>query len=190
VAAADRASIRRPAGSAAVSALEPPPVPADAPLYRFELVPHNCFVCGELNAHGLRIAIRAQGRRVYADLTLGHDHEGWVDVAHGGIVAALLDEVMEWALFEDEAWGMTAEMTVRYRRPVPVGEPIHVEGWVVEGRHRRYRTAARVLDGAGQVLANAQGTYLSAAPAEAAQLRSRYRFRAVRIDDPDATVGA
>lgn len=157
----------------------PPEAAIDEPTYRFELEPHHCFVCGQLNAHGLRIAIRAQGGRIFSDLTLGVDHEGWQGIAHGGIVAALLDEVMEWALFEDEAWGMTAELRVRYHRPVPIGAPIRVEGWVVEGRRRRYRTASRVLDHEGLTLAQAEGTYLAATPSARAELERRYRFRMV-----------
>ena len=164
--------------------LSPPAVAPDAPLYRFELTPHNCFVCGQRNAHGLRIEVRARGSRIFADLTLGADHEGWAGIAHGGIIAALLDEVMEWSLFERQAWGLTAEMTVRYRRPVSIGAPIHVEGWVVDSQRRRYRTAARLLDASGTVLADAQGVYLAARPEVKEELRTRYDFKMVPADDP------
>lgn len=171
--------------------LTPPAVAPEAPLYRFELTPHNCFVCGELNAHGLRIAVRARGPLVFADLTLGPDHEGWQGVAHGGIIAALLDEVMEWALFEDEAWGLTAGLSVRYRQPVRIGAPIHVEGWVVESRGRRSTTAARLSDADGVRLAEAQGTYVAASAAQSAELRSRYRFRKVELEaQPGGVEGA
>ncbi|HEX5466924.1 MAG TPA: PaaI family thioesterase [Candidatus Limnocylindrales bacterium] len=163
-------------------ALAPPEVAAEAPLVGFELSPHNCFVCGELNAHGLRISIRARGPLVFADLILGPDHEGWEGIAHGGIIAALLDEVMEWSLFEAEAWGVTAEMRVRYRHPVRIGDAIHVEGWVSTHRGRRFETAARMLDAEGQVLAEAQGTYLAATAAQRAELEARYRFRKVELE--------
>ena len=57
-------------------------------------------------------------------------------IAHGGIVTTILDEVMAWALIDHDHWGVTARMAVTFKRPVPIGEPIRGEGWVVEARRR------------------------------------------------------
>jgi acyl-coenzyme A thioesterase PaaI-like protein len=156
------------------------------PTFRFELEPHNCFVCGELNVHGLHLPIRARAGVVFADLVLAADYEGWQGIAHGGIIAALLDEVMEWALFETDAWGVTAEMQVRYRAPVPIGEPIHVEGRVTGGRRRLYDTASTIVDAAGNILAEASGRYLAATAAQREALERRYHFRMVPVAETSA----
>ncbi len=49
------------------------------------------------------------------------EFQGWEGIAHGGIVATILDEVMGWALAAADAWGYTAKLSIAYRRPVPVG---------------------------------------------------------------------
>jgi acyl-coenzyme A thioesterase PaaI-like protein len=150
-------------------------------VYRFEVRPHHCFVCGELNTHGLRLPIHVSHDRAWADLRLGEDHTGWEGVAHGGILAALLDEVMGWALFTKDAWGVTAQLTTRYRHPVRVGVPIHVEGWIAEERGRIKRTAGRILGADCQELVTAEGTYLEARAEQKEELKRKYGFRLVRV---------
>ncbi|KRT64683.1 MAG: thioesterase superfamily protein [Chloroflexi bacterium CSP1-4] len=157
-------------------------VPDDGRVYRFVVDPHHCFVCGELNRRGLRLPIYASAGRAWADLTLGRDFVGWTDIAHGGILAALLDEVMGWALFEHDCWGVTAEMTVRYVRPVDPGRPIHVEGEVLEVSRRLFRTAGRITDAQGTLLTSAEARYVAAPEARRAELKAQYRFRLEPVD--------
>jgi acyl-coenzyme A thioesterase PaaI-like protein len=59
---------------------------------------HNCFACGTANPIGLNLQFYRFGDAVYSDITLGKNHEGWENVAHGGIVSTLLDEVMSWSI--------------------------------------------------------------------------------------------
>ena len=93
----------------------------------------------------------------WTEVTLGPDLVGWSDKAHGGILATLLDELMGWALFEHDCWGVTAELTVRYLRPADVNRRLRVEGEVVEASRRLFRTRGRILDEDGSVLATAEG---------------------------------
>ena len=159
------------------------------PVYRVDVSPHGCFVCGELNDQGLHVDLRVAAGRAWTELTLTHHHEGWADVVHGGILAALLDEVMGWALFQQDCWGVTAEMTVRFKAPVAVGQRIRVEGRVAEARRRAFRTSGRIVDAAsGAVLCTADATYLAVGTTVAAGLRARYRMRLVPVDA--APIGA
>ena len=85
----------------------------------------DCFVCGVGNAHGLRLKFLREDGRVFTRVTLPDWAVGFRGVAHGGLVATLLDEVMGWsANCAAKCATMTAEMTVRYRRPTPVGEEL------------------------------------------------------------------
>ncbi len=153
-------------------------------VYRVDTDPHGCFVCGQLNEIGLRIRILASAGRAWTTLTLDPAYQGWDQVAHGGILAALLDELMLWALFEHDCWGVTAALAVRYRRPVPIGRPIRVEGWVTDVRRRLYRAEGRIVDTAhGSVLCTAEGSYVGADEARKAELKARYRFRLVPLAD-------
>jgi len=160
--------------------------------YRIEVEPHGCFVCGELNTDGLRLPIYSSADRAWTEVTIEPRFQGWADLSHGGILATLLDEVMGWALFERDCWGVTAEMTVRYQRPVPVGKRIRVEGWAGEVRRRLFRAEGRIVDTAdGTVLCTASATYVGADEATKAALKRRYRFRLVPVTDdggpPDVT---
>ena len=94
----------------------------DGQAVRFE--PHHCFACGELNEHGLHLLLHTDASGCRTELTLEPGFQGWEGVAHGGILATILDEVMGWAVIGRGTWGVTARMTVDYKRPVHVGTAI------------------------------------------------------------------
>jgi uncharacterized protein (TIGR00369 family) len=143
----------------------------------FDLAAHRCFACGELNAHGIRMPLHIEADHAWSEIVLDPAFQGWDGIAHGGILATLLDEGMAWAIAAREAFGFTARMTVEYRRPVPVGVPIRVDGRVLEARRRLIRAEADISDPAtGAVYAHADGTYVIAPPEQAEALRGRYRF--------------
>lgn len=173
-------AIARPAGGATVHfALE-----------------HNCFACGLLNTHGLQLDLHVADDRCWTELTLRRDFQGWEGIAHGGIVTTVLDEVMAWSLVSRDSWGVTARMTLDFRRPVPIGRPVLAEGWVVDANRRLARTAARLLDvRTGEELAAAQGTYVHASDDRKRELKERYGFRLIvdparetdAVEDAEAT---
>jgi uncharacterized protein (TIGR00369 family) len=143
----------------------------------FEFEPHNCFACGSLNERGLQLQLHLGEDRSWVELSLPARFEGWVGIAHGGIVATLLDEVMAWALVAQDNWGVTARLAVDFRRPVPVGQPIRAEGWIVRARRRLVDTAGQVVDADGTVLASAQALYLAADETRKRELQARYGYR-------------
>jgi uncharacterized protein (TIGR00369 family) len=150
---------------------------------RFEIEPHRCFACGPLNTHGLQLDLHLEDRRCWTELSLPARFQGWEDIAHGGIVATILDEVMAWALVEADSWGVTARLNVEFKRPVPLETPIRAEGWVVEARRRLVTTAGRLVDGSeGRVLATAEATYVAAPEARKRELQERYGYRRVPRD--------
>jgi len=150
---------------------------------RFEVSPHACFACGTLNAHGLHLILHVAGDTCWTELTLRPEFQGWEGIAHGGIVATILDEVMGWALAGADAWGYTAKMSIEYRRPVPVGARIRGEGRLVERRRRLLTLTGRLLDAeTGDVFATADATYVAAPEAQLAELKARYDFRLVPED--------
>ena len=157
---------------------DPEPVPP------FEFSPHNCFACGTLNTHGLGLVLHVEHGRSWTDLTLERSFEGWEGIAHGGIICTILDEVMAWALVGADNWGVTARMNVVFRRPVPVGRPIHAEGSIATSRRRIVETTARLEDAAtGELLATATGTYVAADEERKRELRERYGYRLLAIEE-------
>jgi acyl-coenzyme A thioesterase PaaI-like protein len=145
---------------------------------RFGFEPHNCFACGTLNAHGLHLELHVDGGRCWTDLAIPSRFQGWDEIAHGGIVATILDEVMAWSLVDHDNWGLTARMTVDFKRPVPLERPVHAEGWVTEVRRRLISTAGRIVDQAtGELLATAEATYVAAPEDRKRELKQRYGYR-------------
>ncbi|HET7677347.1 MAG TPA: PaaI family thioesterase [Candidatus Limnocylindrales bacterium] len=154
-------------------------------VWRVAVEPHHCYVCGELNACGLRLPIHLEGERAWAEVALRQEQEGWRGVAHGGILCALLDEVMNWALFRHDAWGVTVDLRTRFRRPVPIGRHVRAEGWPVDVRRRLLTTAGRIVDAAtGELLCEAEGRYMAASEARKRELKATYRFRLVPAGEP------
>ena len=146
----------------------------------FEIAPHNCFACGTLNLHGLGIVHHVEPGRSWTELTLDRRFEGWEGIVHGGIVSTILDEVMAWSLVGQDSWGVTARMSVEFRRPVEVGTPIRADGWITRDRRRIAETAARIVDSTtGEELATATGLYVAADAERKRFLQERYAFRPV-----------
>ena len=115
---------------------------------RFEVAPHNCFACGTLNEQGMGLVLHVEPGRAWTDLTLERRFEGWDGIAHGGILCTILDEVMAWSLVGEDNWGLTARMSVDFRKPVEIGRadprggvdhPIAAAPRRHRGPHRRRR---------------------------------------------------
>jgi acyl-coenzyme A thioesterase PaaI-like protein len=149
---------------------------------RYEFAAHNCFACGTLNAQGLQLTLHLEPGRSWTELEVDRRFEGWDGIAHGGITATILDEVMAWSLVASDNWGVTARLAVQFRRPVPIATRIRAEGWITTERRRVVETAARLVDVAtGEELASATGTYVAADATRKRELQERYGFR--RLDD-------
>ena len=146
----------------------------------FEFAPHNCFACGSLNRNGLGLLHHVEPGRSWTELTLDSRFEGWEGIVHGGIESTIIDEVMAWALVGQDNWGVTARMSVEFRRPVEVGTPIRADGWVTRDRRRIVDTAGRIVDSSsGEELATATGLYVAADAERKRFLQERYAFRPV-----------
>ncbi|GAB6062991.1 PaaI family thioesterase [Deferrisoma palaeochoriense] len=107
----------------------------------------NCFVCGKENPEGLRLEFRfdeAAGT-IETVWTPRPVHIGYEGIVHGGLVATLLDEALGKLTTLLGTPAVTAELTVRYLKPVPVGRPLRVTGRVSNGRGRLLTGEAEAL---------------------------------------------
>ena len=120
-------------------------------------------MCGPDHPEGLHVEWHL-GRPVTAQLAVPARYQGFTGVAHGGTIAAILDDGMWHAVWhETERDAATVELTVRYRQPVMVGVPILVEGWAAPSAHRVVAARATLVRLDGQVLAEARGRFLPGA---------------------------
>jgi uncharacterized protein (TIGR00369 family) len=122
----------------------------------------RCFACGPENEIGLRLHFeKSDGEGVYARTTLRPEFQGWKGIAHGGVALALLDEAMAHAAGAAGHRGVTATMNARFRKPVPLGVELAIEGRVKWMRRNVLELEARVTDPDGTVLLEAEGRFVS-----------------------------
>lgn len=141
---------------------------------RLDLLPNasGCFVCGRDNPIGLKLRFTAAEVGVEAKVTPGPEYQGFGGVLHGGVIAALLDDALWYAIYRATGVAtMTAELSVRYKRSVPCGEPVTVRGALQENKRGRLFTArGGIFDAAGTLLTEATGSFLAAPPELAERL--------------------
>ena len=123
---------------------------------------HDCFACGTNNPIGLKLDFYRQGDSICSDVVLSRNHVGWQNMAHGGIISTLLDEVMSWTvIYFKKAFSVTRRMQVRYLRPVPVETVLTAKGTMSsEGKSRTCSAEAVLYDTEGNVLAKADGEFV------------------------------
>lgn len=118
------------------------------------------FVHGLRNRHGLQLQFELDGERIFTMWTPEDRHAGFPGFAHGGLVAAVLDDAMgRWAALH-RRFLVTARLEVRYRDAAPLGVPLRVEGWATRHQRRALHAEGRALLPDGTTVAEATGTYL------------------------------
>ena len=130
---------------------------------RLEPNPANrCFGCGGDNAGGMKLTFEQDnfGRKIVGRFVLGERYQGGGGMAHGGIIALLLDEVMGKVCRFREVRAVTAELSVEYLKPVPVEKEIVVEGRETELQGRNLFLAGEIRNEAGDVLARGKGRFV------------------------------
>jgi acyl-coenzyme A thioesterase PaaI-like protein len=120
----------------------------------------KCFVCGIENANGLHLKFYETGPgEVTVDYTAPEHFQGYPGVLHGGIVAAILDETAGRTLMGTTStprFMFTGKMEVKYRRNVPVGQPLKVIGRAGRDRGRSAEASAAIYNQNGDLLAEAE----------------------------------
>ena len=145
-----------------------------------EYLPHlpRCFICGDENGCGVRTRFFVEGDAVRASVTLPRHVNGYRNVVHGGVLAALLDESMGWAATvfgEKHPMYLTGELTVKYLFPVSIGEEIEVASRLEEDSGRIAYSTGELLRG-GKVCVRARGKFLPMSREATAQVVQNLKF--------------
>jgi uncharacterized protein (TIGR00369 family) len=122
----------------------------------------NCFVCGENNPNGLRLSfeIDKEKQTLRTTFIASPTFQGWDGIVHGGIISTLLDEAMAKLVFELGHRAVTASLEVKFKKPAPILEPLHIFGEIAEVNKRLLRARAHVAKEDGTILATGTSTFL------------------------------
>ena len=121
----------------------------------------RCFGCGQANHSGLRMRFRQTDEGAEADYTVGDMYNGTPGVVHGGIQAALLDEVMgicTHAAYPDDRI-VTADFRLRYRRPVPTNVQLLIRGRITKDEPPSVFLEGEIVSAEGDVLTTAEARW-------------------------------
>ena len=125
---------------------------------------HNCFGCSPTNPCGLHMKFFTDGKSLHTRLIIPQHLCGWDNLVHGGILSTILDETMGWtAIHLLKKFVLTHTMTIRFFKPVYVGEDIRAEGRILEVKGNREVTVEgnlyKVGDPEDMLCATSTGTF-------------------------------
>ena len=122
-----------------------------------------CLICGLENDLGLKGDFyNMEDGSVGAIFTFKPVHQSYPGRTHGGMISALLDELAGRALWvtDPELFGVTATMTVKFRKPVPYDKKLLGKGEIIKRNGRLFTAKAKVMDENKNTLAELEGTYM------------------------------
>ena len=122
----------------------------------------NCFACGVNNPAGPKLEFyEMEDKSLVGLVTCRSIHMSYPNTVHGGVSAALLDETMGRAIlcFEPDTWGVTLELNVKYKKPIPFDTQLRVTGRVIENKERVFICEGEILLPDNVVAAYGRGAY-------------------------------
>jgi len=108
------------------------------------LMDNKCFACGNENPNGLKLKIIETQDGVESIIKLHPEFQGYSNIAHGGIIATILDEMAVWAAHKKGYKSATAELNVRIRKPMQIGIEYLARGWVDNVRQKLIQAGAEI----------------------------------------------
>ncbi len=111
-------------------------------------VSKDCFVCGVENKDSLKTKFyELENGELMSVSTPSSVHQSYPDRMHGGVISAILDEIIGRAIMieEPDAWGVTVELNIKYKKPVPLDKPVKAVGRIT-------RNSRLIFEGTGEII--------------------------------------
>ena len=108
----------------------------------------KCIVCGMENDLGLKARFyELDNGEVASVFSVIEEHQSYPGRMHGGMSSAMLDETIGRAIMitEPNTWAVTAELSVKYKKPMPLDETMLCIGRVT-------RNTRLIFEGEGEIL--------------------------------------
>ena len=115
-----------------------------------------CFVCGPKNPIGLKLDFHFNGKTIKTEFIPKKEHQGYLNIIHGGIISTVLDEAMVKLAIAMDMPAVTASMEIRLRKAVNVGEKITVEAKMLKITSKLLESYAEAVTENNVVVADAK----------------------------------
>ncbi len=123
----------------------------------------NCLVCGIENDLGLKANFyELENNELVAICDTKEWHQSYPGRMHGGMSAAILDETIGRAisLSNDEVWGVTVSLDIKYKKPVPTDCTIKVVGRIIKENRKLFEGTGEIILPNGEIAVTATGKYM------------------------------
>lgn len=128
----------------------------------------RCVVCGFANPFSLGLEFwELENGELAAFTQTRQEHQSYPGRTHGGIISALLDEVIGRAvsITEPTCFGVTVDLNVKFKKPVPLEQDLIIVGRITRNRSRMFEGTGEIyLAADGSLLAEGSGNYLKLSP--------------------------
>ena len=121
-----------------------------------------CFVCGMNNDLGLKASFyEMENDELVAIFTPKDIHQSYPGRLHGGIASTILDEAIGRAILmkDENMWGVTLELNVKFKKPVPYDEELKVICKITNETSRTFEGEGRIVLANGVTAVTAEGKY-------------------------------
>ena len=122
----------------------------------------NCMICGMENPFSLKAPFYVlEDQSVATIVRFKNEHQSYPDRTHGGMVSALLDELMGRAIWvnEPEVFGVTTTLNITYRKPTPLDTPVKARGWLTFNSARGMMAKGQLFDMDNNLLVEGEAKY-------------------------------
>jgi len=126
-------------------------------------VSRMCMVCGRDNPFSLKARFyELEGGELLGVFELQDIHQSYPGRVHGGVVTAMLDETIgrAVAIGDPDAFGVTVDLSVRFRKPVPIAGELRVIARITKDSTRLFEGSGELVLEDGGVAAEASGRYM------------------------------
>lgn len=123
----------------------------------------NCLVCGLKNSFGLKTSFyELENGELLAIFKCINEHQGYPGRVHGGIISSILDETIGRAIMikYGTIWGVTIELNVQFKKPVPINEELRVIARITKDTSRVFEGSGELILKDGEIGATGYGKYL------------------------------
>lgn len=120
-------------------------------------------ITGYYSAVAMPMKLSVEGNKIVGEGVFNEVYEGPNGCIHGGMVAAIYDEILALANVVSDVAGPTVSLKIDYKAPTPLHQPLRFEGWTEENEGRRTITRGRCLLG-DKVISEAEGVFIRLDP--------------------------